>query len=71
MKKISFILCTIIFCLGIGCTSLATNEEPYREKVPRIVFVEDEEMPKVAAGEELKLLITYKMIVVILLQTLE
>ncbi len=60
MKKISFILCTIIFCLGIGCTSLATNEEPYREKVPRIIFVEDEEMPKVAAGEELKLLITYK-----------
>lgn len=60
MKKISFIICTIIFCLGIGCTSLATNEEPYREKVPRIIFVEDEEMPKVAAGEELKLLITYK-----------
>ena len=36
------------------------DEEPYREKVPRIIFVEDEEMPKVAAGEELKLLITYK-----------
>lgn len=60
MKKISFIICTIIFCLGLGCTSLAMDEEPYREKVPRIIFVEDEEMPKVAAGEELKLLITYK-----------
>ncbi|MBQ8299805.1 MAG: hypothetical protein IJX99_08155 [Clostridia bacterium] len=61
MKKISFIICTIIFCLGIGCTSFAMDgDETYKEKVPRIIFVEDEEMPKVAAGEELKLLITYK-----------
>lgn len=60
MKRISTIVLLMILCLSFGTCSFAMDEEPYRQKIPRIIFVEDAEIPRVSAGEELKLLINYK-----------
>lgn len=60
MKKTSFVaLIALILCLSFGMTSYASEEEPYRQKIPRIVFEEQEKVPEVTAGEDLNLTIKY------------
>ena len=59
MKKINFaIILIVILCFTMGLTSFA-SEDVYREKVPRIIIEEMEEIKEAAAGEILNLTIKY------------
>lgn len=60
MKKISFLLLALILSISFSSVCFATEEEPYREKIPRIVFIENVDIPEVEAGSELSLVIKYK-----------
>lgn len=61
MKKINFItLLTIILSLVLASSVYATDFEPYREKIPRIVFIEPEGVAEIVAGEDFNLTIDYK-----------
>lgn len=59
MKKTSLIaIITFVLCITLGVTSYAT-EDDYKQRIPRVIFEEFENVPKVSAGENLNLTIKY------------
>lgn len=60
MKKINFfVILTVIICFTMGLTSYASDFEEYKEKIPRLIIEEDEEIPQVAAGNYLDVVLKY------------
>ena len=59
MKKFSIsIILVMVMCLVLGVTSLA-SDDIYREKVPRVIIEETENITEVVAGETLNITVKY------------